>query len=69
VDREYVYRRDGGKCHICGDLVAADAFTLDHLIALDRGGPHAHDNVCVAHGDCNSRMSVHKLPAQLLLFG
>lgn len=54
VDRLVVYDRDGGSCHICGAFVPEDTFTLDHIVPLARGGPHAMNNVAVAHLSCNA---------------
>lgn len=67
VDREKVYEREGGRCHICGRRVSRAHFTLDHLVPLIRGGEHTYANVRIAHGRCNSRMHVAALPAQLVL--
>jgi 5-methylcytosine-specific restriction endonuclease McrA len=54
--------RDGYRCHICGDLVDLSlpanhvlAFTLDHVVPLDRGGADHPDNLSTAHRSCNSR--------------
>lgn len=67
IDRDYIYARDGGKCHICKRKVARDKLNLDHLVPLARGGDHTHANLRVAHKSCNSRMGAQRLPAQLLL--
>lgn len=69
IDREYIYGRDRGICHICRRRVAARGFTLDHLVPLSRGGSHSHDNLAVAHLRCNSRRRDGRIPAQLLLVG
>ena len=55
VDRLAVYARDGGRCHLCGRPVSRTTFTLDHVVALARGGPHALANVAIAHPRCNFR--------------
>jgi 5-methylcytosine-specific restriction endonuclease McrA len=60
-ERLAVYQRDNWCCHICGDPVnrlasvpELDAPTIDHVIALARGGKHAMDNWRTAHFYCNS---------------
>lgn len=67
IDREQIYERDGGRCHICGHAVAKSKFTLDHLVPLSKGGSHTALNVAVAHRKCNSQRAAGRLPAQLLL--
>lgn len=69
IDRASIYRRDGGRCHICGRPVSRSSYELDHLIPLSRGGPHISDNLAVAHGKCNRRRKDGRLPAQLLMPG
>lgn len=69
VDRQAVYERDGGKCHICGGVVSRDDFNLDHLIPLSRGGEHSYQNVALAHPRCNFSRGAGRIPAQLLLIG
>ena len=52
-----LYERDGGLCGICGKPVrydSADAST-DHIVPLDKGGPHVWNNVRLAHQLCNTR--------------
>lgn len=69
IDREYVYKRDGGVCHICRRVVARRGFHLDHLVPLSKGGDHTHDNLAVAHPKCNASRRDGRIPAQLLLVG
>lgn len=61
ADRE-IYERDGWKCGLCGDpvdrlLKSPDLMSpsLDHIIPLNRGGPHTRKNTRCAHFVCNSR--------------
>lgn len=63
VDRHAVIARDQSRCHVCGAVVPPTEITLDHLIPLARGGPHAAWNVAVAHRGCNSSRGVRG-PAQ-----
>lgn len=58
VSRRAIYERDGGICGICQNPVPFDAFHLDHIIPLARGGTHEPKNVQVAHGRCNNRKYV-----------
>lgn len=69
VDRAVVFKRDGGRCHICGRRCAPGAFELDHLIPLSRGGSHTYENVAVSHAHCNRSRGAGRLPAQLRLVG
>lgn len=61
VVRFEIYQRDGWVCQICGDPVerearvpCAKAPTLDHRLALSRGGTHEPSNVQLAHFLCNA---------------
>jgi len=53
IDRGAIYRRDRGRCWICGRLVPRKKMTLDHVVALIKGGEHVPDNLRVAHRICN----------------
>jgi len=60
VDTEFVdigvlYRDSGGVCGICSQPVDFATFVVDHIIPLERGGPHKRDNLQIAHLACNSR--------------
>ena len=68
VDRNRVWERDGGKCHICGKRCNAGNWHLDHLIPLSLGGTHEYCNVAVSHPACNAARG-NKGPAQLRLIG
>lgn len=67
-DRNLIWERDGGRCHICGKRCAPDAWHLDHLIPLSRGGAHTPENVAVSHPTCNVRRH-NTGPAQLRMWG
>lgn len=43
------------RCHWCKCIVARPARTLDHVIALARGGSHTVANFCMSCRSCNSR--------------
>lgn len=68
IDRDAIWKRDGGRCHICGKRCDPGAWDLDHLVPLSRGGPHREDNVAVSHPTCNRRRH-NSGPAQLRLTG
>lgn len=69
IDRQAIYDRDGGRCHICSRRVSRVAFVLDHLIPLVHGGEHSTRNVATAHAFCNSSRGAGRIPAQLRLVG
>ena len=69
IDRSVIYKRDGGRCHICGLRVSGARFHIDHLVPLSHGGSHTPENVALAHPKCNLRRHDGRLPAQLLLVG
>lgn len=52
-DKDLVFERDGGMCHIC--LIGADPndWHLDHIVPVSRGGLDRYDNVAVSHPFCN----------------
>lgn len=61
VYRAEIYKRDDGKCQICGKKVDLTKVaphpkspTLDHIIPLAKGGTHEPKNVQLAHFICNS---------------
>jgi len=68
ITLDRLYKRDGGRCHICGGLCEWDDFiikeeqkiagnmypSIDHVKPLARGGAHKWDNVKLAHRICNS---------------
>lgn len=64
VDRRKVYLRDAGLCRICGQPVEPEAFEIDHIIPLSRGGTHEMGNVQAAHPSCNRRKNNHVEVAQ-----
>ena len=75
VSRAAIYRRDGGVCQICGQRVRKDikhphpkSASIDHIVALSRGGEHTMRNCQLAHLGCNSRKWA-SAGAQMRLFG
>lgn len=62
VDHVIIYERDGGRCHICGDLIPLDvdyreplAYQVDHVVPIVRGGEHSYKNTAASHRKCNRR--------------
>lgn len=63
-----LYDRDKGVCKICGGLcdyndykivngitVVGNCYpSIDHIIAISKGGSHTWDNIQLAHKQCNS---------------
>jgi len=66
VSRAEVYKRDRGRCHLCGKKVPKRRWHMDHIIPLARGGEHSYANVSVSCPTCNMRKGV-KAGAQLRL--
>lgn len=61
VRRLVVLDNNNGLCGICGTAVDPDAFAVDHIIPLNRGGSHSYANTQPAHPICNSRKHDHLL--------
>lgn len=53
IDRNAIWARDGGLCHLCGEAADPDAWAADHIIPIVHGGPHDPRNVAVSHPACN----------------
>ena len=49
-----VYRRDGGRCHLCGGRVGRAEASRDHIVPRSHGGPTTWTNIALAHRRCNS---------------
>lgn len=54
------YRRQGGRCHWCGDKAGLD-YHVDHVIPVSKGGSNGPDNLVIACPTCNLRKG-SKLP-------
>lgn len=74
---EKLYKRDNGKCWICGGNCNFDDIAIskkgypypgdnypeiEHVIPVSRGGLHAWDNVRLAHRKCNADKGVKMYP-------
>ncbi|PTE46857.1 hypothetical protein BUY75_02635 [Staphylococcus epidermidis] len=62
IDIYKLIERDGEQCYLCGDTVLFDVNyndpkypTIEHVLAIAKGGTHSWDNVKVACRDCNCR--------------
>lgn len=55
INRLRVFERDGWVCGICGDPVAREDASLDHIVPMSLGGPHLYPNVQCSHLLCNVR--------------
>jgi 5-methylcytosine-specific restriction endonuclease McrA len=55
IDREMIFERDEWVCGICGERVAPEDATLDHIVPVALGGAHTAANLRLAHAICNSR--------------
>lgn len=53
IERQIVWQRDEGVCHICGQPADPVNWHLDHIIPLCAGGVEAYWNVAVSHPRCN----------------
>ena len=58
--RHGLVERDGRNCFYCLKPMLDVEITVEHLVALHKGGPNHMDNLVLAHLTCNS--SVGNLP-------
>jgi 5-methylcytosine-specific restriction endonuclease McrA len=71
INREALRRRDGDNCCHCGIEMSFEPLksgqynpiraTLEHLVALSKGGSHTWDNVALACWQCNVRKNAKSL--------
>ena len=53
--RDKIFMKTDGRCHICGGKIFKDeAWQADHVIAHAQGGTHKTGNYLPAHAVCNS---------------
>lgn len=66
--RQRIIDRDEGRCYLCGLLCVEykgqkhgyqepDALTIDHVVAIHRGGTNRESNLAVACARCNHSKS------------
>ncbi len=53
--RAAVMQRDGRACFFCTKDMENDDITLEHLVAIGKGGPDHLDNCVLAHEACNRK--------------
>jgi len=53
VDPLIIYVRDKGVCGICHRRVSCEAFHVDHIVPLVKGGKHSYENTQLTHPRCN----------------
>ncbi len=54
-ERQSVFTKTGGRCHICGGVIDEDGpWDADHVLAHAQGGVHSVDNYLPAHSICNN---------------
>ena len=44
-----------GQCHYCGEKVARENLTMDHVVPLSRGGKSTKGNLVPACKECNNK--------------
>lgn len=55
TERDSVFAKTGGKCHICGgEMAENESWQADHVFSHSMGGPHSLDNYLPAHSLCNN---------------
>lgn len=53
AERDQIYRKTGGRCHICGGKIEGQ-WEADHVLAHSGGGEAEIDNYLPAHRVCNN---------------
>ena len=53
VERNEVFAKTAGRCHICGGAIDGE-WQADHVFSHSAGGAHAADNYLPAHALCNN---------------
>jgi hypothetical protein len=54
ANRKKIYERDDYRCRYCRKQLTVATVTLDHVVAVSRGGGNEFDNLVTACLDCNS---------------
>lgn len=49
-----VFDREGGKCHICRQVIIGKKWALDHVKALINGGENRETNLAPVHIACHA---------------
>lgn len=65
-----MWRRQYGRCGLCGEPLARKAATFEHTIPRGMGGANRDDRIvdasgnwmnCAAHGECNAKKGSTRL--------
>jgi 5-methylcytosine-specific restriction protein A len=59
--RQFIFRRDGYRCHLCGGIGRPYTLTADHVVPVAHGGTSLISNLKTAHRLCNSKRGARKL--------
>lgn len=60
---QWLLSADSIACYWCQETTEAAGRQVDHIIPLQKGGPHSVGNLCVSCASCNSRKG-SKLPEE-----
>lgn len=52
--RDEIFAKTAGHCHICGGYIGSERWQADHVLAHSGGGEHRLDNYLPAHALCNN---------------
>lgn len=52
-ERAVIYNRNKGRCALCGRFLPCNAFTIDHIVPLAKGGTNELDNLQCTCKTCN----------------
>jgi len=57
--RALVWRRDQGRCHVCGRVISMDRYECGHIIDRYHGGIDHPSNLVVMCCSCNQHKPLH----------
>lgn len=66
--RAALLERDGNECFFCAQPMPDDDMTVEHLVALVRGGPNHMDNFALTHSKCNQAAGKATLMAKIRMY-
>ncbi len=64
LEKEEIYKKTDGRCHVCGELLALEDMQADHVKNPSSGGASAVENYLPACSICNG-YRWHYLPHEL----
>ncbi len=59
--------RDGDRCFFCNTPIGDDV-TIEHLVAVAKGGPTHSDNLALAHARCNHEAGGKSLMEKITMY-